>query len=138
MAIGDVIANRKPGATFSEHCRVWFKTPIAKVTLGVFFLVLYLHLVAQWPVYPIIIGGLGLVHFIRRSYVMFRWDKWMEGAVFAGAVTAIAAAPALLADGKITGVEAMMLLGTFLGGIALYIKQHPPQEWDGTERREGK
>jgi hypothetical protein len=98
------------------------------LTLGAFFLVLYLHFVVNWPVYPVIILGVGIAHFVRRSYVMFRWDKWAEGAVFAGLVALATGAAPFLTDGKVTGVEAVMMLGTFFGGIALYIKTHPPVE----------
>lgn len=128
MVIGDPIANRFKGGTFSEHCRVWFGSPTGALTLGAFFLVLYLHLVANWPVYPVIVVGVGIAHYIRRSYVMFRWDKWFEGAVVACLGTVALSAAPLLSDGKITGVEAVMLVGAFCLAFGTYVKQHPPVE----------
>lgn len=59
---------------------------------------------------------------------MFRWDKTIEGALYSGLVTLVMSAAPFFADGKITGAEGIMMLGTFLGGIALYIKTHPPVE----------
>ncbi len=137
LVVMDVIADHTPGATFSEHCRVWFKTPKGAITLGAFMLVLYLHFVVNWPVYPVIIIGVGIAHYVRRGYVMFRWDKWAEGAVFSGFVAIATSAVPLLSDGRVTLTEGVMMLGFFLGGVALYIKTHPVPEWDGVDRRGG-
>ncbi len=62
-----------------------------------------------------------------------RWDLWWKGAVASGFITLIAVAPALVSDG-VTSAEAWALLASFLGGIALWCKDHKPV-WDGTERR---
>lgn len=65
-----------------------------------------------------------------------RWDKLGEGALLSGIVAAGTAAIPFFADGKVTGAEGVMALGFFIGGAVLYIKQHPPVEWDGVERRQ--
>ena len=57
-----------------------------------------------------------------------RWDKLLQGAAFSGLLTAALSAAPFFTDGKITGAEAVMLVGAFFGGVALYIKQHPPVE----------
>lgn len=62
-----------------------------------------------------------------------RWDSWWKGALFSGALAVVAVAPAIVVNG-ITEVEAWALLSVFLGGIALWCKDHKI-EWDGIDRR---
>ncbi len=134
MAGADFVASHYPGQTFTEHVREWMKGPKGAVVLGIFFGVLYLHFVVDWPVWPIVLSGLVVAHFIRRYYHMFRWDKAAEGAVWSGLLSALTVAPLYLKDGQLTGVETVMLIGEFLGGIVLYIRTHK-EEWNGEERR---
>ncbi len=81
------------------------------------------------------IAGRKLAGMIKAKENSMRWDKLLQAAALSGLLTAVLAAAPFFADGKITGAEGIMLLGTFLGGVALYIKQHPPAEWDGIDRR---
>ncbi len=62
-----------------------------------------------------------------------RWDVWWKGAVASGTLAVISVAPALIENG-ITRVEAWALLSVFVGGIALWRKEHK-LEWDGVDRR---
>lgn len=62
-----------------------------------------------------------------------RWDQWWKGAAASGFVTLVAIAPALVLNG-VTKVEAWAMLSSFLGGIALWCKDHKI-EWDGIDRR---
>lgn len=57
-----------------------------------------------------------------------RWDQADKAAVTAGIAALLFAAPPLFADGRITGAEAVMLIGFFLGGMGLYMKEHPPKD----------
>ncbi len=57
---------------------------------------------------------------------MFRWDQWVQGAFYSGLVSVVAIAPAIVADG-ITKPELWALLSAFIGGIALYCKDHKPE-----------
>lgn len=68
LVIADLIANKRPGRTFSEHCRIWFKTTVARILLALFFIALYLHFVINWSVYPVAILGLGIGFFIVRNW----------------------------------------------------------------------
>jgi hypothetical protein len=63
-----------------------------------------------------------------------RWDIWWRGALASGVLAVISVAPAVVQNG-VTKVEAWALLSVFLGGIALWRKEHK-LEWDGVERRE--
>jgi len=54
-----------------------------------------------------------------------RWDKYLEAAGMSGLMTTILAAAPFFLDGKVTGTEAIMLLGSFLGGAGFYMKEHP-------------
>jgi hypothetical protein len=127
LVIADVLANRKPGATFSEHSRIWFKSTFARILLALFFIALYLHFVINLPVWPVIGTGAGLGFFVAKDVYM-RWDKLLQGALFSGFLTAVLGAAPFFTDGKITGAESVMLLGTFLGGVGFYIKEHSPVE----------
>ena len=125
MVVADFIADRTPGATFSEHCRVWFHTLSAKVWLGLFLVVLYLHIIANWPVWPVIVGGVGIMYFIKRSFPM-RWDKWFEGLAVSGLVSVGATGIAFFSDGKLSSGEIYAIIVLFLGGALQYMKGHPP------------
>ena len=57
-----------------------------------------------------------------------RWDKYLEAAGISGLITVILSSAPYFADGHITGVEGLMLLGSFIGGMGLYMKTHPPIE----------
>lgn len=57
-----------------------------------------------------------------------RWDQANKAVVEAGILALLFAAPPFFADGRITGAEAVMLLGFFLGGMRLYMKDHPPKD----------
>lgn len=57
-----------------------------------------------------------------------RWDQAHKAAVTAGVVALLFAAPPYFADGHITGAEVIMLIGFFLGGMGLYMKEHPLKE----------
>jgi len=70
----------------------------------------------------------GKVSSFEKGSGSMRWDKLLQGAAFSGLLTAALSAAPFFTDGKITGAEAMMLAGAFFGGVALYIKQHPPVE----------
>lgn len=63
-----------------------------------------------------------------------RFDQWWKGAIASGFVTAVAVAPALVLEG-VTKAEIWMIFSSFLGGIALWCKDHKIV-WDGTERRQ--
>lgn len=56
---------------------------------------------------------------------MFRWDRWIQGAIASGVISAIAIAPAIVMNG-VTKLELWTLLAGFIGGIGLYCKSHPP------------
>ena len=134
MVVADIIANRTPGATFSEHVRLWCRSIYAKLVLGAFFVALYVHFAINAPVWPVVALGAGVGYFVARG-VLMRWDKALQGALFSGILTVVLGAAPFFTDGRITGAEGVMLLGIFLGGVGLYIKQHPPVEWDGVDRR---
>lgn len=53
----------------------------------------------------------------------FRWDRWLEGLVASGLLSVVMIVGPL-AEGGFTKAEAYMLLSAFLGGIALYCKNH--------------
>ena len=55
-----------------------------------------------------------------------RIDKYLEAAAVSALLQAILVAAPIFADGKVTGAEGLMVLGGFLGGMAMYMKQHPP------------
>lgn len=57
---------------------------------------------------------------------MLRWDQKWKAAAEAGVLALLFAAPPFFGDGRITRVEAIMLIGFFLGGMRLYMKDHPP------------
>lgn len=135
LVVADVIADRFEGATFSEHVQGWFATPSGKVVLLVFFASLYGHLAFAASVWPVVGGGAIVVLYILRRYTMFRWDKWFSGALFAGAVGAGGIITASLADQVISPGEWYMIGLTFVGCLVGWMKQHPPQPWDGTDRR---
>lgn len=63
------------------------------------------------------------------------WRKSLEGALISGIMTICLGAVPLLADGRVTGPEGIMLLGFFVGGVGLYLKEHK-SEWDGIDRRQ--
>lgn len=90
---------------------------------------------ALWLRIGLKFAGRKLAGMIRQRETNMRWDKVLQGAGLSGLLTAALAAAPFFSDGRITGAEGIMLFGMFLGGVALYIKQHPPVEWDGTDRR---
>lgn len=59
-----------------------------------------------------------------------RWDQWFKGLLISGAITGAVYGAASMADGEFTKKEAIMLAGAFLGGAALYMKDHPPKSDD--------
>lgn len=136
LVVMDIIADRKPGATFSEHCREWFKSSFGAVALAVFLVALYLHFIIGLSVLPVVVAGGVIAYLIRRSYVMFRWDKWVEGAVFSVLISGLGAGiMGALQDGSITGSEWWGLF-VLAGGLFFgYCKNHPPSAWDGVDRR---
>lgn len=71
---------------------------------------------------------IGKLKTMQIEGVNMRWDKLLQGAAMSGLLTVAVAAAPFFSDGKISSAEGMMLLGTFLGGVGLYIKQHPPVE----------
>lgn len=127
LAVFDFIANFTPGATFSEHCRIWFKSFFARVILALFLIAFYVHIVVNWPVWPIIILGSLIGLFIARKGEMFRWDQWFKGLIASAGITVIAGLGPILADGTISKSEWWMILIMFLGGITTWCKTHPPQ-----------
>ncbi len=64
----------------------------------------------------------------------FRWDQWFEGFIASGLLAVIAGLPAIV-EGGITKAEIWSLIVLFVGGIAFYCKTHPPEIWNGTNRR---
>lgn len=135
IAVFDFVANFTPEATFSEHCRVWFKSYFARIILALFLIAFYVHIVIGWPVWPIIIFGSILGLFIARKGKMFRWDKWFQGLGVSITVGAIAALGPLLADGSISKAEWWSLLIVVIGVTGAWCKSHPPETWTGEERR---
>ena len=57
--------------------------------------------------------------------MQFKWDKWLQGAVISGLLAVVAIAPGITSEG-ITKLEAWAMLSVFIGGIALFCKNHPP------------
>lgn len=135
LIVFDIIANFTPGATFSEHCRIWFKSFFARVILALFLIALYVHFIINWPVWPVIIFGSGIGLFIARKGEMFRWDQWFKGLAVAVGVAVISAAGPILSDGAITKAEWWSLLVLVLGVTGAWCKTHPPETWDGEDRR---
>ena len=72
MAVADVIADRAPGRTFSEHVQAWFGSFYGRVVLGAFFLALYLHFAFRASVWPVVYLGALVVVFIARWYWLRR------------------------------------------------------------------
>lgn len=56
--------SKKPGKTFSEHCRTWFSSSFRRGVLVAFLGALASHLAFHASVLPVIIGGCGIVFFI--------------------------------------------------------------------------
>lgn len=140
LVIADLIADRKPGATLSEHIQRWFMSTIAKIILAIFFIALYLHFAFSVSVWPVVGGGVGVVYFIyygaKKEGINLAWTKWLQGVLISGAMTiATGGGAAYLQDGLTKG-EAYLLLCMFVGGCLLYMKTHPPAGWDGVERRQ--
>ncbi len=130
LVIADVIAKftHTPGATFSAHVRVWFRSYFARLLLALFFVALYVHFVINWPVWPVIILGSGIGFFIARKGEMFRWDKWFQGLAVSIGVALIAAAGPIIADGAVTKAELWSALVLVLGVTGAWCKTHPPVE----------
>ena len=63
----DVIADRKDGATFSEHCAIWFHSMSGRAVLATFLAVLYAHLAYSISVIPVIISGVAVGYYILRG-----------------------------------------------------------------------
>ena len=57
-----------------------------------------------------------------------RWDQWLQGTLLSGLISACISGGAFFADGVITGKEGVMILGFFIGGVGLYLKDHRPKE----------
>ena len=127
LVIADLIADRKPGATLSEHCRVWFRSTVARIILALFFLVLYLHFVVNLSVLPVVGLGAGVAFFIARKGKMnIRWDTWLGAVAFAGLTTLLTGgAAAFFSDGTVTRSELFIMVGMFLTGAGGWMKQHP-------------
>src|SRR5574340_984236 len=132
LVIADVIADRTPGATFSEHCKIWFRGRRERIALALFFFVLYIHLVYGTSVIPVIAGGvlIGLIigRWVKEEKHMFRFDRWLVAVFFSGIFTvATGGAAAFFTDGELSRGEIIIMIGMFIAGAGMYMKTHPPK-----------
>jgi len=59
--------------------------------------------------------------------------KLLMGALYSGIFTALTSGAAVFfSDGMLDKHEVILVIGMFLTGVGLYMKQHP---WDGVDRR---
>lgn len=57
-----------------------------------------------------------------------RWDQWLLALFFNGLQGVVLGAAAFFLDGMLTRTEWVMIAGAFIGGMAMYMKSHPPSE----------
>lgn len=69
---------------------------------------------------------------------MFRWNQWFKGLAYSVALAVVAGLGPIIADESITKAELWALLVLVLGGTTAWCKTHPPEPWNGEDRREGK
>lgn len=125
--------NDEEDDTLSEHVWMWIKGLLGIVSVIGLLISLFLHFIYHATVIPVIIFGAGLGVTIIRWYRktawrenMFRWDKWVQGLLAAGALSLVALAEPVFKDGRVTGEEWWMIGTTFVGAVLLYCKSHPP------------